>query len=176
MGIYKRGRMATTMEINIRVPDACEDCGDTKNGSHTCDATPHRNTPQLWRCWGCKDGNHVDVECAFEISLHRRINFGECLCCTSKDFASESVMCKECDAHARRHPEVINYDGCCSCERVGIFSNTCRFCQAEAPNDLDGEDGDNEQQDDMGCPGCGEPGWNNEFCSRECMRERYDSE
>lgn len=154
--------MTTTIEsIAIKVPDACEDCGDTKNGSHTCDGTPYRNTPQLWRCWGCKDGNHSDVECAFKIALRRRLNFGECLCCKSKDFASESVMCKECDEHARKHPEVIHYGSCHSgCDRVAMFSETCRFCQIPVA--------------ESSCPGCGELGWGVSFCSIGCMQKVYD--
>ena len=152
----------TTMEpIAIKVPDACVDCGDTNNGSHTCDGTPHRNTPQLWRCWGCKDGNHADVECAFRIALQRRLNFGECLCCKSTDFASESVMCKGCDQRARMHPEIMNYDGCRGgCGRTATFSEICRFCEVPP--------------DQAPCPGCGELGWGDSFCSTGCMKKVYD--
>ena len=145
----------TTMELpKIKVPDACKDCGDTKNGSHTCEDTPHRDTPHMWNCWGCKDGIHAEMLCAFKVARLRVDNGGKCLCCNSIDFAPQSVMCKACDTRGRKHPEVMNYEPCdAGCGRVGTFSLTCRFC-------LDKE----------GCIGCGKEGYTGDFCSRECMR------
>ena len=151
--------MTTIMKLSpIKVPDACEDCGDTKNGSHTCEDTPHRNTPHVWHCWGCKDGSHDDVQCAFEIAWQRVLNSNMCLCCESTDFASQSLMCNACNLHGRKHPEVMNYEPCdAGCGRTGTFSLTCQFCEASSP----------------GCIGCGEPGYSLTFCSSFCRYGVY---
>lgn len=112
----------------IKSPKACSDCGDVANDSHTCEDTPVRNTPHIWSCWGCYDTDHNDL-CLGLIAIYRHDNMNMCLCCTSTDFAEDSLLCKKCNEFAHVNPEIVNYDLCDSgCGRFGMFTMTCQFC------------------------------------------------
>jgi hypothetical protein len=141
----------------IKAPERCHDCGDVANGSHTCEDTPKRNTPHVWKCWGCYDTTHTEF-CSEVITLHRKDNLDMCLCCTNTDFAENSLLCKDCHTFARANPEAVHYEVCdAGCGRFGMFTATCQFCEApESP----------------GCIICGEPGFTDTFCSKRC-KYRY---
>lgn len=169
--------------LKIKSPKTCGDCGDVRKYSHMC-GSPMDGTPYLWDCWACCDKDHdPDGQCRHRIAALRTHNDGHCQNCTSRAFVPWSLLCRECDALFRKAPWVVSWSPCTGrCNRIGIVGRLCKFC-ATPPRE---EHATQEVKDwsprpwfvnpykravRKGCLGCGAEGYDNDYCSRECMRD-----
>lgn len=124
---------------------------------------------QLWTCWVCFDHGH-GPQCAAELALMRDWNCNQCVNCRRGDFADGSVLCHSCNDWARANASKIHKVPCAGgCTRVGCFADLCRFCEAAQKEECINPWAD--QEPGLGCIGCGAEGYDNDYCSRECMEQ-----
>lgn len=156
--------------LKIKSPRTCYDCGDVRKHSHMCE-TPMDVTPYLWECWACRDQDHEpDGHCRHRIAQLRTHNDGHCQNCTSRSFVPWSLLCKECDHLFQKARTMVNWSPCKGrCNRVGLIGQFCKFCivSDERPWLVSPY----QRATRKGCIGCGADGYDNDYCSRECMRD-----
>lgn len=145
--------------LQIKLPHTCGDCGDTKRQSHMC-ATPLDCTPYLWDCWACHDQNHDPDVCRVVLAQMRQHNNGHCQNCKSRAFANWSLVCTDCT-------QTMHWTPCKGgCNRVGLVDDMCQYCMnvwAERASQ------NAWARKTRGCRGCGAPGYDGDYCSRDCM-------
>lgn len=149
--------------LRIKTPHTCGGCGDIKRPSHTCEL-PLDATPYLWKCWACRDQNHDPDVCRIVLAHMRQHNDAHCQACRSHTFSDWSLLCTPCTRAAQRN---VTWTPCLGgCGRVGLLNPTCQFCcdawaQRASVNPW--------ARKTRGCRGCGAEGYDDDYCSRECM-------